>query len=95
MSIFRKNYDGLKAVHQLDELQANQYHYDQKAKRDRHFNLKHQKEPKEVVEFPLTANQQYGWRQPIDDLSPNYGVKQTFDQKLFMTLKATKAPVKK
>jgi hypothetical protein len=38
----------------------------------------------------LTANQEYGWRQPIDDLTPNYGVKQTFDEKLFMTLKGIK-----
>ena len=40
LSIYKKNYDGLHAVHQLDELEQNEYHYDQKAKRDRHFNLK-------------------------------------------------------
>lgn len=40
MSIYKKNYNGLQAVHQLDELEQNEYHYDQKAKRDRHFHLK-------------------------------------------------------
>jgi hypothetical protein len=96
LSIYRKNYDGLHAVHQLDELEQNEYHYDQKAKRDRHFNIKKEGETKDTYEFPLTANQEYGWRQPIDHLNPNYGVKQTFDEKLFMTLKATKpGPAKK
>lgn len=79
MSIYRKNYDGLRPVHQLDELEQNEYHYDQKAKRDRHFNIKKEAPTKDTYEFPLTANQEYGWRQPIDDLTPNYGVKQTFD----------------
>lgn len=40
MSIYKKNYDGLKEVHQLDELEQNEYHYNPKAKRDRHFNMK-------------------------------------------------------
>jgi hypothetical protein len=96
MSIYKKNYDGLQAVHQLDELEVNEYHYDQKAKRDRHFNLKKESATKEAYEFPLTSNHEYGWREPIDHLAPNHGVKQTFDEKLFMTLKATKpGPVKK
>ena len=94
MSIYSKNYKGLKEVHQLDQLQEKQYHYDQKAKRDRHFNIKKEAEPKDVNSFPLTANQEYGWRQPIDQLSPIYGVKQAFDQRLFMTLKGLKQPKK-
>lgn len=87
MSIYRKNYDGLKEVHQLDELEQNQYHYNPKAKRDRHFDMKKEGQAKDCYEFPLTSNQQYGWREPIDNLSTNHGMKQTFDEKLFMTLK--------
>ena len=52
--------------------------------------MKKEAEVKDAYEFPLTANHEYGWRQPIDDLSPNYGMKQTFDEKLMMTLKGLK-----
>jgi hypothetical protein len=94
MSIYRKNYDGPRETHQLDELEQNEYQYNPKAKRDRHFNIKKEGEVKDTYQFPLTANQEYGWREPIDTLSPNYGVKQTFDEKLFMTLKTLKQPKK-
>ena len=96
LSIYKKNYNGLQAVHQLDELEQNEYHYDQKAKRDRHFNLKKEGETKEVYEFPLTSNQDYGWRPPIDDLAPSHGMKHTFDEKLAVTLKnSSRNPNKK
>lgn len=71
-------------------MEQNEYHYNPKAKRDRHFNMKMEGETKEAYQFPLTSNQEYGWREPIDNLSPNYGVKHTFDEKLFMTLKGVK-----
>ena len=90
LSIYKKQYNGLNEVHQLDELEQNEYHYDPKAKRDRHFNMKKEAEVKESYQFPLTANQEYGWRQPIDDFGQNHGMKQTFDEKLFMTLKGIK-----
>lgn len=40
MSIYKKNYNGHKEVHQLEEMEENEYHYNPKAKRDRHFNMK-------------------------------------------------------
>ncbi len=80
LSIFRKDYNGLKQTHQMDELEVNQYTYDQKAKRDRHFNLKHESDPKTRMNFPTTSNQEYGWKEPIDTFPNKFGMKHTFDQ---------------
>ena len=38
LSIFKKEYHPIKETHRLDELEQNLYQYDQKAKRDRHFD---------------------------------------------------------
>ena len=62
LSIFRKDYDPLKQTHRLDELEDNQYKYNQKAKRDRHFYLRYEAEKKTTNFAPLTSNQEYGWR---------------------------------
>ena len=62
ISIFRKDYDPLKETHRLDELEDNQYRYNQKAKRDRHFYLREEGEKKTNLNAPLTSNQEYGWR---------------------------------
>lgn len=40
LSIFKKNYDKDMSKHPVDVMLENQYVYDQKAKRDRHFNMK-------------------------------------------------------
>ena len=87
MSIFRNEYGGLKETHRLDELEDNQYHYDQKAKRDRHFDKRREAETKTAYNNPLTSNQEYGWREPIDTFPTNLGMKHTFDEQLMVTIR--------
>jgi hypothetical protein len=96
LSIFKKNYHKDMSQHPLDVMLENEYTYDQKAKRDRHFNMKKEAEIKETYEFPVTSSQEYGWREPIDTFATGFGMKHTFDEKLSTTLhglnKGKKAP---
>lgn len=62
MSIFKKDYNSIKEVHRLDELEDTEYKYNQKAHRDRHFDKRYQAETKTALNAPLTSNQEYGWR---------------------------------
>ena len=87
MSIFKKHNGGLKETHRLDELEDNEYHYDQKCARDRHFDKRREEGTKEAYNAPLTSNQEYGWREPIDVFPTNYGMKHTFDEKLPVTIR--------
>ena len=66
------------------------YSYDPKAKRDRHFNLKHEDQTKSCFNAPLTSNQEYGWKQPIDTFPTNFGVKQQYDEKFVGVFKNKK-----
>jgi hypothetical protein len=73
----------------------NQYAYNPKMKKDRHFNLKQEGETKASYQAPLTANQEYGWREPIDTFNTGFGMKHTFDEKLSTTLNSMKQQQKK
>ena len=90
LSIFRKDYEPLKDTHRLDELEDNNYQYSQKAKRDRHFYMRNEGETKKCYNAPLTNNQEYGWREPIDTIPTNYGMRQQYDESLEVTLKKNK-----
>lgn len=41
LSIFKKDNSLIKEVHRLDELENNEYKYNQKAHRDRHFDKRY------------------------------------------------------
>lgn len=58
--------------------------------------MKRELPTKDSLNYPLTSNQEYGWREPLDvGLEPKYGIKQTFDEKLVVTLKGNKGLPKK
>ena len=57
LSIFKKEYHPIKETRRLDELEENLYQYDQKAKRDRHFDKRREGETKVAFNAPVTSNQ--------------------------------------
>lgn len=90
LSIFKNQPENKNSVHPLDEIEDNEYKYDPKAKRDRHFDKKKELETKTAYNAPITANQEYGWRQPIDTFPTNFGMKGTFDEALMAHTKTDK-----
>ena len=68
-------------THTLDSLEDNTYEYDPKQSKDHHFNPKKRvEEIKDLYTDPVTSNQSYGWRPPIDVFPTTYGLKSTLGE---------------
>ena len=67
--------------------------FDPKQAKDHHYNPKKRTEDiKDLYTHPLTYNQAYGWRQPIDVFPTNFGLKGTLGES---SLKPTEKSKKK
>ena len=85
MTIFTKKEEQefIKTVHPIEAQEETEYIYDQKAARDRNYNPRHRlEETKDLYKAPLTSNQSYGWRAPIDNFPTNFGMKSTLGESL-------------